>query len=32
MPGLIVAVPVTEGQVVQKGDKVIILESIEDGE
>lgn len=28
MPGLIVAVPVTEGQQVQKGDKVIILESM----
>ena len=28
MPGLIVAVPVTEGQMVQKGDKVIILESM----
>ncbi|MCC6606521.1 MAG: biotin/lipoyl-binding protein [Anaerolineae bacterium] len=28
MPGLIVAVPVREGQVVQKGDKVIILESM----
>jgi biotin carboxyl carrier protein len=28
MPGLIVAVPVTEGQHVQKGDKVIILESM----
>jgi biotin carboxyl carrier protein len=28
MPGLIVAVPVTEGQTVQKGDKVIILESM----
>lgn len=28
MPGLIVAVPVTEGQTVHKGDKVIILESM----
>ena len=28
MPGLIVAVPVTEGQHVQKGDKIIILESM----
>lgn len=28
MPGLIVAVPVSEGQQVQKGDKVIILESM----
>jgi biotin carboxyl carrier protein len=28
MPGLIVAVPVTEGQTVQKGDKVVILESM----
>jgi biotin carboxyl carrier protein len=28
MPGLIVAVPVTEGQHVVKGDKVIILESM----
>lgn len=28
MPGLIVAVPVTEGQTVYKGDKVIILESM----
>lgn len=28
MPGLIVAVPVTEGQVVQKGDILIILESM----
>ena len=28
MPGLIVAVPVTEGQHVEKGDKVIILESM----
>ncbi|MCB9008133.1 MAG: biotin attachment protein [Ardenticatenaceae bacterium] len=28
MPGLIVAVPVTEGQTVEKGDKVIILESM----
>jgi biotin carboxyl carrier protein len=28
MPGLIVAVSVTEGQLVQKGDKIIILESM----
>lgn len=28
MPGIIVAVPVTEGQHVQKGDKVVILESM----
>ncbi|WP_420629420.1 biotin/lipoyl-containing protein [Candidatus Leptofilum sp.] len=28
MPGLIVAVPIAEGQTVQKGDKVIILESM----
>ena len=28
MPGLIVAVPVAEGEYVQKGDKVIILESM----
>lgn len=28
MPGLIVAVPVTEGQHVHKGDKIIILESM----
>ncbi|WP_420640602.1 biotin/lipoyl-containing protein [Candidatus Leptofilum sp.] len=28
MPGLIVAVPVSEGQAVQKGDKIIILESM----
>lgn len=28
MPGLIVAVPVVEGQLVQKGDHVIILESM----
>ena len=28
MPGLIVAVPIAEGQMVQKGDKVIILESM----
>ncbi|MCP4417336.1 MAG: biotin/lipoyl-binding protein [Chloroflexi bacterium] len=28
MPGLIVAVPVAEGQLVQKGDQVIILESM----
>lgn len=28
MPGLIVSVPVAEGDVVQKGDKVIILESM----
>ncbi|MCA9968152.1 MAG: acetyl-CoA carboxylase biotin carboxyl carrier protein subunit, partial [Anaerolineales bacterium] len=28
MPGLIVAVPVSEGQHVEKGDKVIILESM----
>jgi biotin carboxyl carrier protein len=28
MPGLIISVPVSEGQVVGKGDKVIILESM----
>jgi biotin carboxyl carrier protein len=28
MPGLIVAVPVVEGDMVQKGDKIIILESM----
>ena len=28
MPGLIVAVPVTEGQVISKGDVLIILESM----
>ena len=28
MPGLIVAVPVAEGEFVQKGDKVVILESM----
>ncbi|VAW30632.1 hypothetical protein MNBD_CHLOROFLEXI01-2065 [hydrothermal vent metagenome] len=28
MPGLIVAVPIAEGQLVQKGDQVIILESM----
>ena len=28
MPGLIVAVPVTPGQTVEKGDKIIILESM----
>lgn len=28
MPGLIVAVPVEQGQVVQKGDQVVILESM----
>ena len=28
MPGLIIGVPVSEGQVVGKGDKVIILESM----
>ena len=28
MPGLIIAVPVSPGQVVQKGDKVVILESM----
>ena len=28
MPGLIVAVPISEGQEVKKGDKVIILESM----
>jgi len=28
MPGLIVAVPVTVGQIVKKGDKVVILESM----
>jgi len=28
MPGLIVAVPVTEGQAVKKGDILIVLESM----
>ncbi len=28
MPGLVVAVPVTEGQTVKKGDKLVILESM----
>lgn len=28
MPGIIIAVPVVEGQVVKKGDKVVILESM----
>jgi biotin carboxyl carrier protein len=28
MPGLIVAVPVKEGQEIQKGDQVVILESM----
>jgi pyruvate carboxylase subunit B len=28
MPGLIISVPVREGQEVEKGDKVIILESM----
>ena len=28
MPGLIIAIPVTVGQAVQKGDKVVILESM----
>ena len=28
MPGLIVAVPVAEGQAVQKGDNLVLLESM----